>query len=741
MMTRLLIVLCIACFCLVAFADTNPAELKKSKKADVVKIDKVKNESHRAEIRILKDQIADLKSSGGDVSSLLKELRELRGSRPDRSGSPRLDDGGEDCASAYDITSLPFEDNGDNDDMTDDYDSECGATGGADVVYTYTPSTNETINISTCGSDYDTVLDIYDHCPTSGSSTIDCNDDDCGLKSCISDLDVIAGITYYIILDAFDDSEAGSYELYVSQDPLCALGFDGPDHVITGLPFCDEDYSGDYDNNLNFSCVGEGGPEVTYEFTPSSNVTITATTCGSLFDTILEIFEGDPDNENSLGCSDDDGCDDNNESCVSGVYLPGGQTYYIVVGGYAGEAGDYKLAVTEGSDGCYVEDCSPTGSCCYQFGRHCDDDFTLLECDNLGGFWSENGTCDQDCPVGRCCYVDPPRGESLLCDDTFNALLCDLVGGDFLVGATCTSDPCGAPPCEPVPAQLNVNLPQVSLPYYNCLYICPDATTLIGIGPGLGPNEQPVLDIRSGCMPENPGLPVAECDSDCVPAQPGTGTWDYNPDDGIWYYEFSAAPGTGPGCVCLGVERILPVELTSFDAIAGDRSVTLNWQTASETDNDYFDIKRDGSLVGRVQGTNNATGSDYSWTENHLTNGTEYTYAVSSVAVSGATEEIFTISATPTMTAATITEYALHQNYPNPFNPETKISFDMVDNGFVNLSIYNLLGQKVATLVNGSMDAGRHVVSFEANNLPSGLYLYRMETDGFTAQKKMVLMK
>jgi hypothetical protein len=59
----------------------------------------------------------------------------------------------------------------------------------------------------------------------------------------------------------------------------------------------------------------------------------------------------------------------------------------------------------------------------------------------------------------------------------------------------------------------------------------------------------------------------------------------------------------------------------------------------------------------------------------------------------------------------------------------------------MSLSVYNLLGQKVATLVNGSMDAGRHVVSFSANNLPSGLYLYRMETDGFTAQKKMVLMK
>ena len=198
---------------------------------------------------------------------------------------------------------------------------------------------------------------------------------------------------------------------------------------------------------------------------------------------------------------------------------------------------------------------------------------------------------------------------------------------------------------------------------------------------------------------------------------------------------------TVPGCVCLGIESILPVELTGFDAIAGDGEVTLAWQTASETDNDHFDIVRDGVTVGRVSADGASSGASYEWTENDLTNGTEYTYSVSSVGVTGATEEIFTVSATPSFNAATITEYALHQNFPNPFNPDTKISFDMLESGFINLSIYNVLGQKVTTLVNGSMDAGRHIVSFEANNLPSGLYLYRMETEGFTAQKKMILMK
>ena len=85
--------------------------------------------------------------------------------------------------------------------------------------------------------------------------------------------------------------------------------------------------------------------------------------------------------------------------------------------------------------------------------------------------------------------------------------------------------------------------------------------------------------------------------------------------------------------------------------------------------------------------------------------------------------------------------FGLEQNFPNPFNAGTQITFDLIDAGDVSLSVYNLLGQEVAALVNGTMEAGRHVVSFSANNLPSGLYLYRMETNGFTAQKKMILMK
>lgn len=91
--------------------------------------------------------------------------------------------------------------------------------------------------------------------------------------------------------------------------------------------------------------------------------------------------------------------------------------------------------------------------------------------------------------------------------------------------------------------------------------------------------------------------------------------------------------------------------------------------------------------------------------------------------------------------------YALNQNYPNPFNPSTTISFDLKANANVSLKIYSVLGEEVLTLVNGSlMPAGHKTLSFNASNLPSGMYIYRLEAKGidgsnFTGIKKMMLLK
>ena len=87
-------------------------------------------------------------------------------------------------------------------------------------------------------------------------------------------------------------------------------------------------------------------------------------------------------------------------------------------------------------------------------------------------------------------------------------------------------------------------------------------------------------------------------------------------------------------------------------------------------------------------------------------------------------------------------QFALHQNYPNPFNPTTTIQFDLLQQTNINLRVYNLLGQEIATLLNDQpLSAGVHKVSFNGFNFPSGVYIYRLEGTNFADSRKMVLLK
>lgn len=87
------------------------------------------------------------------------------------------------------------------------------------------------------------------------------------------------------------------------------------------------------------------------------------------------------------------------------------------------------------------------------------------------------------------------------------------------------------------------------------------------------------------------------------------------------------------------------------------------------------------------------------------------------------------------------TEFSLDQNYPNPFNPSTKISYSIKEEGLVTLKVYNVLGKEVATLVNENKPAGIYEAEFNASQLPSGLYIYKIQAGGFTDVKKMLLTK
>jgi hypothetical protein len=86
-------------------------------------------------------------------------------------------------------------------------------------------------------------------------------------------------------------------------------------------------------------------------------------------------------------------------------------------------------------------------------------------------------------------------------------------------------------------------------------------------------------------------------------------------------------------------------------------------------------------------------------------------------------------------------DFALSQNYPNPFNPSTEISFDLPVASHVELSIYNVLGQKVETLVDREMEAGNHIVTWNADPYSTGVYFYRISANDFTETKKMLMLK
>jgi hypothetical protein len=85
--------------------------------------------------------------------------------------------------------------------------------------------------------------------------------------------------------------------------------------------------------------------------------------------------------------------------------------------------------------------------------------------------------------------------------------------------------------------------------------------------------------------------------------------------------------------------------------------------------------------------------------------------------------------------------FSLKQNYPNPFNPATTVSVDIAKESFVSLKVYNLLGQEIATLANGTLQPGSYQYRFDASRLPSGMYVYQLRAGDFVQSRKMMLTK
>ncbi len=191
---------------------------------------------------------------------------------------------------------------------------------------------------------------------------------------------------------------------------------------------------------------------------------------------------------------------------------------------------------------------------------------------------------------------------------------------------------------------------------------------------------------------------------------------------------------------------IIPVELTSFSVLANSDDIELKWTTATEMNNQGFQIERrktrdekseDWESIGFVPGFGTTTEpKSYSFVDSKVSSGT-YIYRLKQIDFDGTYKYSNEVSVEVTLPL----EYSLDQNYPNPFNPSTTIKYSIPEDGFVKLSVYNMLGEEVSTLVNGNQEAGRYELSFNASELSSGVYVYRLEAPNYTSSKKLILLK
>lgn len=242
--------------------------------------------------------------------------------------------------------------------------------------------------------------------------------------------------------------------------------------------------------------------------------------------------------------------------------------------------------------------------------------------------------------------------------------------------------------------------------------------------------------------------------------QTGTGTGEFELVSGDYYIELGGIEYTNSVFVSGTTNNVpLPVELTTFkvNSVEGVNA-QLSWETATEVNNYGFEVERaikteieDGieeteaeiewENIAFVEGHGNSNSPKlYSFKDESLVGGSKFLYRLKQIDLDGTFEysDIVEVEVLPN-------KYELLQNYPNPFNPSTKIRFSLPEDTKLAINIYNILGEKVFTLLNKELKAGFHQIQFNSKSagyrLASGVYVYTLESKNFTQVKKMILLK
>ena len=196
------------------------------------------------------------------------------------------------------------------------------------------------------------------------------------------------------------------------------------------------------------------------------------------------------------------------------------------------------------------------------------------------------------------------------------------------------------------------------------------------------------------------------------------------------------------------VDNLSPAIPTAIVGEETDAGISLSWAEPVDEDFNYFALYRStesGFDPASMQPIAKIT--EHSYVDSDVMVGSTYYYKLAAFDFaenqSGFSDEFALVvtSIDESVNGFIPDNYGLEQNYPNPFNPTTMINFGLKKSGFVKLTIYNAIGSEVMQLVNQEMPAGNHRVSVNAQDLSTGMYFYRIQVNGFTSVKKMILMK
>ena len=187
-----------------------------------------------------------------------------------------------------------------------------------------------------------------------------------------------------------------------------------------------------------------------------------------------------------------------------------------------------------------------------------------------------------------------------------------------------------------------------------------------------------------------------------------------------------------------------PVELISFTHTVNGNNVLLNWVTSQEVNNSGFEVQRKNNStdiwkpLGFIKGNNNSTQTnEYSYTDNNLLSGS-YSYRLKQIVFNGNFEYL---NLYETVLIGNPVSFELFQNFPNPFNPATTISFQLPSGGFTRLSIHDSKGTLLENILNENLSEGYYNINYNAGNISSGVYFYRLSINGNSVSKKMIVTK